>query len=415
MAVAATLLGAGADAVPDEAAGPRVLAHYMPWFRAEPQPDGTMAWDHWQWFGKGTKHDPSSIRPDGRRDIASVYDPLIGPYDGRDPDVLEYHFLSARAAGIEGFIADWYGPGVYTDEVFARMLPVAEAQGMKVAVCLEEKSFYPDYAPVATREEAVDEMVRQVRYVLDRYAGSPAYWHHGGKPVLLMFRNHKEGRLGRHVLRPDELKRAIAMVGRAFQLVPGHADAEYVDAARATFSWLAETNDLAAYYASAQELERLGRIDLWMASVNPGFDDSGVWGWGNGPRLVERRGFSEYLRYWEAVRQHKPAVVQVVTWNDFGEGTTIEPAHPYGFDYLDVTEQQVEAFTGRRADLRDNAWPYRIYRLRRALADVEDQARRDASRAALDAFVEGMREGRRFLMNWKLRRLEQKLNVEGSP
>ena len=36
---------------PAPAGEPRVLAHYMPWFKAERQADGSIRWDHWQWFG----------------------------------------------------------------------------------------------------------------------------------------------------------------------------------------------------------------------------------------------------------------------------------------------------------------------------------------------------------------------------
>src|SRR5881409_3796505 len=41
------------------------------------------------------------------KDIASTYYPAIGPYDVTDPDVAEYHVLLARAAGIDGFMAEF--------------------------------------------------------------------------------------------------------------------------------------------------------------------------------------------------------------------------------------------------------------------------------------------------------------------
>ena len=115
----------------------------MPWFKAAPLPDGGIDWDHWQWFGKGTKHDPDDLRKDGHRDIASVYTPLIGPYHGLDSRVLEYHCLSARSAGIQGFIADWYGPNTYTDKVFTSLLTALSSCNMQGAICLEEKSWFP--------------------------------------------------------------------------------------------------------------------------------------------------------------------------------------------------------------------------------------------------------------------------------
>src|SRR5581483_5081069 len=41
------------------------------------------------------------------KEIASTYYPAIGPYDVADPDVAEYHVLLAKAAGIDGFMAEF--------------------------------------------------------------------------------------------------------------------------------------------------------------------------------------------------------------------------------------------------------------------------------------------------------------------
>ena len=46
---------------------------------------------------------------DGRATLASHYHPIIGPYDSGDPDVLEYHALLMKLAGIDGVVIDWYG------------------------------------------------------------------------------------------------------------------------------------------------------------------------------------------------------------------------------------------------------------------------------------------------------------------
>ena len=45
----------------------------------------------------------------GRRQIASHFYPLIGPYDSNDPHGLEYHLLLMKLSGIDGVIVDWYG------------------------------------------------------------------------------------------------------------------------------------------------------------------------------------------------------------------------------------------------------------------------------------------------------------------
>src|ERR1035438_793935 len=44
-----------------EGVSPKVFAHYMPWFKAQKTGTGENVWDHWQWYGKGPKHDPDDL------------------------------------------------------------------------------------------------------------------------------------------------------------------------------------------------------------------------------------------------------------------------------------------------------------------------------------------------------------------
>jgi hypothetical protein len=393
-------------------ANARVLMHYMPWFKAEAAGDGRSVWDHWQWFGKGRKHDPDDVLPNGRRDIASVYYPLIGPYDSRNPAVIEYHLLTAKAAGIEGLVADWYGPEDYTDVVFAEVVKAAERYGLSVALCLEEKTFFPGYATVQSRAEVMDVMARQVRYVLDHYAVSPAYLRRDGRPVFFIFNGHEKGSLGNHWLSPEEVEQVQQGLGDdAPMLVRGQADPAFAGVVKAGYGWCGNAAYRESFYRGGRALKDEGRLTCLVGPVCPGFDDSGVNGWGRGARIDDRRGTREYEEYWEDVLRHQPDAVQIVTWNDFQEGTSIEPAEEYGFTFVDLTEQFVEQYTGRRARMDDNRWPHRLYRLRQRLSQVEDAEERTAWSGALDEFSRDMAQGRRWLMGWRLSRLEKGLGV----
>ncbi len=90
-----------------------ILAHYMTWFKTR---SFSGRWEHWQWDPNGNgQFDPGDSLPDrvgedGLRQIAAVDYPRIGPYDSADPAVIEYQIASAWAAGIDGFVIDWYGP-----------------------------------------------------------------------------------------------------------------------------------------------------------------------------------------------------------------------------------------------------------------------------------------------------------------
>jgi hypothetical protein len=84
-----------ATAVPKESQ-PLLLVHFMPWYQAPPK-EGSWGW-HWTMnhFSPGKKGE------NGQREIASHFYPLTGPYDSRDPDILEYQVLLMKLSGIDG-------------------------------------------------------------------------------------------------------------------------------------------------------------------------------------------------------------------------------------------------------------------------------------------------------------------------
>jgi glycosyl hydrolase family 99 len=391
---------------------PRVFVHYMPWFRAEKLPNGNIEWEHWQWFGKGAKHDPDTVRENGRRDIAAIHYPLAGPYDGRDSSVLDYHMLTAKAAGVDGFIADWYGPNDYTDKVFAAMVDAAERTGMKVAICLEEKTFFPPYSDAKTKEEIQSAMESQIRHVLKTHAASPAYLRHHGQPVFYIFKNF--GPAG--ALPPKDVAEVLSRFegDDKILLVRGGYDPAYLEAARGSYVWCPDGSKREPFYQASRGPWQEGKIDYWVGGAYPGFDDSGCWGWGNGPRVVDRRGTLEYEETWKEVLRHKPPIIQISTWNDFQEGTTIEPAEPYGFTFVDLTEKYVGQFTGRPVNLNDNQWAWRIYQLRKKVESIDDPVARTHWSERLDKYSRAFAEGSRFFMGWRLKNLEAGIQEEAA-
>lgn len=122
----------------DRDAPPLVLVHYMPWYTAKPFSD------HWGWHWTMNHFDPEK-EVEGKPDIASKFHPLIGPYDSGDPDVLEYHLLLMKLAGIDGVIVDWYGRADYRDYAIlhrntTRLLQQCERLKMKFVICYEDQT-----------------------------------------------------------------------------------------------------------------------------------------------------------------------------------------------------------------------------------------------------------------------------------
>jgi hypothetical protein len=257
-------------------------------------------------------------------------------------------------------------------------------------------------------------MARQIRYVLDRYAPSEAYWHYDGQPVFLVFNSYGEGPLGANTLSDDELQDVLSrFIDQKVLYVRGFVDNRSIGAAQGCYLWSADgrlPRERESYYQAGRAARESSQMQCWLGGCCPGFNDTGVWGWGQGPRVTDRRGTQEYQEQWQEVLRHRPDAVQLITWNDFQEGTTIEPAEQYGFTFINLTEQYVEKYTGRPADLTDNEWPYRIFKLRRAAGALRDAARREACVRDLDSFADAFARGRRFLMGGRLISLERRIN-----
>jgi hypothetical protein len=72
--------------------------------------------------------------------------------------------------------------------------------------------------------------------------------------------------------------------------------------------------------------------------------------------FIDDRGGAQYAETLALATSVKPAYVQIATWNDWGEGTSIEPSIEYGFRDLEKTQEVVRAqggsVPGTAADLR---------------------------------------------------------------
>src|SRR6266849_6757025 len=72
----------------------KLYVHVMPWFDTKASQG---SWGiHWTMANRN----PDIIDGSGRRQIASYYYPMIGPYASGDRDVVEYQLLLMKYAGV---------------------------------------------------------------------------------------------------------------------------------------------------------------------------------------------------------------------------------------------------------------------------------------------------------------------------
>ncbi|MEM7344855.1 MAG: SH3 domain-containing protein, partial [Chloroflexota bacterium] len=102
---------------------------------------------------------------------------------------------------------------------------------------------------------------------------------------------------------------------------------------------LAKWGDRVRNYESANQVDR-----LWVATAMPGYNDTLL------PRAdafaVPRRNGDYYRETWQGAVASQPDMIIITSFNEWPEGTHIEPSASYGNLYLDVTRELVTTLRG---------------------------------------------------------------------
>lgn len=343
----------------------KLLMHYMPWYQTAPFSG------YWgiHWAGPNNEFNPNVIAPDGRPEIYSHYDPLIGPYDSSDPHVLEYHLLLMKLAGVDGVIVDWYGlsntfdyPPIHTATEI--LFDVAADLDMEFSICYEDRSIEAQVNTGALNPADIPSyMLGELIWMQANWFNASHYTKKDGRPLLLNF-----GPI--FVTDPGPWTTAFSLLNPKPFFYALHNLWTQPDA-DGGFTWV----HWSAWDNSPSEAVtkfRLSQIhtgvstdpDRVIPSALPGFKDIYEPG-GRFPFLDHNNG--ETMRQSLEVAIDGPwDIVQLVTWNDFGEGTIIEPTFEFGYTFLEVIQQERRdelgaAFTFTSDDLR---LPKRLYDMR---------------------------------------------------
>ena len=329
-----TLAGSTLAAPPDStkpAAKPLLMTHYMPWFQAPPTSS------QWGWHWTMNHYHPENAAPGVQPEIASHYSPLVGPYDSGDPDVLRCQVLLMKLAGIDGVIVDWYGNDEFMDygvdnRNTERLLPIVEEARMRFAVCYETHTVTTEIGGgVFPASDAIGHGQRLMSWLQAHFFSSPAYLKVQNRPVLLSF--------GDPYYTDSQWTQIFSGLPQKPLYFTESVRAE-PEASAGGFDWPLPKGG--THYAFQQQDKFYANAQAWPVSIAaafPRFDDiyeqaGVVKSWGH----VDDQGGRTYTETLTKALQSKAPVIQLVTWNDWGEGTQIEPSVQVG--YRDLAETQ---------------------------------------------------------------------------
>ena len=343
----------------------QVYAHYMPWFET-PQTSADKKWgQHWTM----STRNPEQKDSDGRRQIASHYYPLIGPYASSDATVLNYHVLLMKYAGIDGVMIDWYGTQEKYDYAANRhnteeLVKALERAGLKFTIVYEDQTLkeLPD------NPARVAQAQRDMQYLQTTFFNKSSYTQADGKTLLLVF--------GPQTLTaPADWTNVFGSLSPKplFVVLNDHSHlANSTNEKNASGEYLWVNPNPSAYYSHASA------FDLCIGGAMPGFHDYyKEGGWGNGYTTYSDDDGALFDRQLSAAKSAGLEYLQLSTWNDFGEGTNIEPTQEYGYRYLTKLQQ----FTGTSYNENILKQIYRWYSLKQQYPDTKSDAARYLTQA----------------------------------
>lgn len=334
---------------------PLILAHYMPWFQT---PEITGYWgNHWTM----NNCNPEIILPSGQREICAHYYPLSGPYDSNDPDLIDYHIVLMKLAGIDGILINWYGVINSYDwgtlrESTDLIVSKFNAAGMKVGIVYEDYTIKVALeSGLITDDIAAGQDV--MAYLEQNYFTLENYVRINGEPLLLNFGpvHYKEATQWNSIVslmldEPD---------------IAGHG---WVDEAfMTTFSWIEWPhweNFIENYYAWVNWAE----LPISVGSAYFGFHDYyAQGGWGDGLYYLDTDNDQRLMNMLNYNAAQNPNIIQLNTWNDFGEGTMIEPTVEFGYKWL----QELQTFIGVSYDISHLKLATEYYELKKTINGSE--------------------------------------------
>jgi hypothetical protein len=240
-------------------------------------------------------------------------------YSSTDATQIHNQVTDMISRGIDGVIIDWYGPNNSIDQ--ATKLVMAEAEkhpGFTFAIMIDQGAIKWDSCSGCSPQQA---LISQLQYIEQTYFSSPAYMTQQGRPVVTNFNIDFSYTV-------DWAALAAALSTQPVFLFQNNDGFTHV-LSDGSYSWVMPTTSdygmsyLGSFYDTGISLTSKQTV----GAAYKGFNDS-LAAWGSSRTMGQQCGrtwlqtLSEIDDFYNSGKQL--SALQLVTWNDYEEGTEIE-------------------------------------------------------------------------------------------
>lgn len=323
---------------PVESGGPLVGAHYYPWY------------DHERWAGQPATDTPT-----------------LGRYSSADHAVAAQHIRWAKQADIDFFMISCLSPdGPEAKTLRASVVPALEEAAFRFALHYETPialGLRPDKpidlaAKLPDGTVAGDRLSEHFDHLAETYLRHPQYLRYDGKAVVMVYLVRNMENAGPYLKTVRE-----RLAGRGVELYliadvmywerPGELDWAFLQEhfqAVTAYNMYHRPEFLSGVKRQYEATDRAARARglRMIPNVMPGYNDTRLRGAGR--TTIDRVGGAFYRDYWrlasEHVRHDQPFLL-ITTFNEWHEGTEIEPSAEYGNSFLRQTREMAKELRNR--------------------------------------------------------------------
>ena len=304
---------AAADEVSPPTRPRRVLAFYYAWYG---NPEISGHWKHWE-----------KARPDQHEIASATHYPRPGAYDSADPQIIDQHMRQMAEAGIDGPILSWWGPrALDSDHITDELLRAATRHGRVVSA----------YFETIRGADVVSSATADMVYLVSKYGTHPAWLKVAGRPVIFVY-GRAVGQMGPLERWQEVRTRVKEETGIDPFLIGDRIDAESAGVfdgihtyntvgllAGKTVEQMRRQNRAAARLTAALA-HAAGKLACM--TIIPGYDDTKI----RKPGLAcSRHDGATYQAGWDAANSSDCDWVVITSWNEWHEGSEIEPSYELG-------------------------------------------------------------------------------------
>ncbi len=240
-------------------------------------------------------------------------------YSSTDPAQIKRQIEDMISRGIDGVIIDWYGPNNDIDQ--ATQLVMADAEnhpGFTFAIMIDQGAIEWNSCQGCSPQQA---LINQLQYIEQKYFPSPAYMTEQGQPVVTNFNIDLSYSV-------DWNAANAALSTHPYFLFQNNDGFSHV-LSGGSYSWvMPTTNDYGiGYLSSFYNTGMSFPSERTVGATYKGFNDT-LASWGSNRIMGQQCGqtwlqtFAKVNTLYNSGKQLSD--LQLVTWNDYEEGTEIE-------------------------------------------------------------------------------------------